>query len=53
MEFEVLPSRSDFEREKIQNLIIEIHLLNEKMKSDWIQIFTKIKNIFPNTKIIE
>lgn len=53
MEFEVLPSRSDFEREKIQNLIIEVHLLNEKMKSDWIQIFTKIKNIFPNTKIIE
>ncbi len=53
MEFEVLPSRSEFERNKIQSLIVEIHLLNEKMESDWSQIFTKIKNIFPDTKIIE
>jgi hypothetical protein len=46
MEFEVLSSRSEFEREKIKNLIVEIHLLNEEMKSDWNQIFLKMKNIF-------
>lgn len=52
MEFEVLSSRSEFEREKIKNLIVEIHLLNEEMKSDWNQIFLKIKNIFWNVEII-
>ncbi len=52
MEFEILSSRTDFERWKIENLIIEIHLLNEKMESEWNQIFIKIKNIFWNIKII-
>lgn len=53
MEFEVLNSRWNFEREKIDNLIVEIHILNEKMKSEWIKIFQKIKNIFSSVKIIE
>lgn len=53
MEFEVLSSRSEFEREKIKNLIVEIHLLDEEMKSDWNQIFLKIKNIFWNVEIID
>lgn len=46
MEFEVLSSRTDFERCKINSLISEIHLLNDKMKSEWNQIFIKIKKIF-------
>ena len=53
MEFEVLSSRWDFEREKIDNLIVEIHILNEEMESKWIQIFQKIKIIFPNIEIFE
>ena len=52
MEFEVLSSRWDFEREKIDNLVIEIHILNKEMESEWIQIFQKIKNIFSNVEII-
>ena len=52
MEFEVLSSRTDFERWKIENLIVEIHLLNEKMRFEWDQIFIKIKNIFWNVKTI-
>lgn len=52
MEFEVFSSRWDFERKKINNLIVEIHILNEKMESEWIYIFTKIKNIFTNIEII-
>lgn len=52
MEFEVLSSRWDFEREKIDNLIVEIHILNEEMESKWIQIFPKIKNNFWNIEII-
>lgn len=52
MEFEVLDSRRDFEREKVENLIVEVHLLNEKMKLMWDQIFFKIKNIFWNVMII-
>ena len=35
MEFEILKSRWDFERKKINNLVVEIHLLNEKMQSEW------------------
>ena len=46
MEFEVLSSRTDFEREKIDNLIVEIHLLNKKMETERNQIFVKIKNTF-------
>ncbi len=53
MEFEVLSSRTDFERWKINNLITEIHLLNGKMISEWNQIFIKIKNMFRNIKIIK
>lgn len=52
MEFEVLSSRWDFEREKVENLIVEIHLLNEKMKSEWNQLFLKIKNVFWNVEVI-
>ena len=52
MEFEVLSSRTDFERWKIENLIVEIHLLNEKMKSEWNQISVKIKSIFWNVETI-
>ena len=52
MEFEVLSSRTNFERWKIENLIVEIHLLNEKIESEWDQIFIKIKNIFWNVKTI-
>ena len=39
MEFEILKSRWDFERKKINNLVVEIHLLNEKMQSEWTQLF--------------
>jgi hypothetical protein len=52
MEFEVLSSRWNTEREKINNLIVEIHLLNEKIKSDRSQLLIRIKNIFWNVKII-
>ena len=52
MEFEVLSSLTNFERWKIENLIVEIHLLNEKIESEWDQIFIKIKNIFWNVKTI-
>ena len=52
MEFEVLSSRWDFERKKINSLISEIHLMNEKMESEWNQIFLKIKNTFWNVEII-
>lgn len=53
MEFEVLSSRWDYEWEKIDNIVVEIHLLNEKFKSEWNQIFLKIKWIFWNIKIID
>ena len=52
MEFEVLDSFSDFEREKIESLIVEVHILNDEMKLKWSQIFLKLKNIFWNVKII-
>lgn len=52
MEFEVLSSRTDFEWSMIDSLILEIHLLNEKMKSDWNQIFVKIKNVFWKVEVI-
>ena len=53
MEFEILKSRWDFERKKINNLIVEIHLLNKKMQSEWIQLFLKIKSIFWSVKVID
>ena len=53
MEFEILKSRWDFERKKINNLVVEIHLLNEKMQSEWTQLFLKIKNIFWSVKVID
>ena len=43
MEFEVLSSLWNYERWKINNIIIEIHLFDEKMKSERNQIFIKIK----------
>ena len=52
MEFEVLDSFSDFEREKVENLIVEVHILNDEMKLKWNQIFLKLKNIFWNVKIV-
>ncbi len=52
MEFEVLDIRWDLERKKIENLIVEVHLLNEKMKLEWSQIFSKIKDVFWSVKII-
>lgn len=53
MEFEVLSSRWDFEWRKIENLIIEIHLLDEKMELEWNQIFLKLKDVFWRVKIID
>ena len=52
MEFEVLSSRWYFERQKIDNLIAEIHILNGEMKSEWDQLFEKMKNIFWSVEII-
>ena len=52
MEFEVLDLFSDFEREKIENLIVEVHILNEEMKLKWNQILLELKNIFWDIKII-
>ena len=52
MEFEVLSSRWNLELWKIDNLIVEIHLLNEEMKSQRKAILLKIKSIFWNIKII-
>ncbi len=52
MEFEVLDSRWDYEWNKIENFIAEIHLLNSEMKSKRNQIFSKIKHIFRDSKII-
>lgn len=53
MEFEILSSLWEFEWEKIENMIVEVHLLNDKMKLEWRQIFLKIKNIFWNVEIID
>lgn len=52
MEFEIFDSRWEFERWKINNLIAEIHLLNERMKSERNLIFPEIKKIFWNIEII-
>ena len=46
MEFEVLDSFSDFERENVENLIVEVHVLNDEMKFKWNQIFLELRNIF-------
>ena len=53
MEFEVLSSRWNFERKKIKNLIVEVHLLNNKMESNWNLIFQKIRNYFKDIRIIQ
>jgi hypothetical protein len=52
MEFEVLSSRADYEWQKINNMIVEIHLLNENMKSEWNQILLEIKSRFNRVNII-
>jgi hypothetical protein len=46
MEFEVFESLSDSERKIIENLIVEVHILNDEMKLKWDQIFIKLNNIF-------
>ena len=53
MEFEVLSSRWVFEWKRVGSLVVEIHLLDDKMKSDWNQIFIKIRKIFGNVEIIK
>ena len=52
MEFEIFNSRWDYERWMINNLISEIHLLHEEMKSKWDKLLPKFKNIFWDIKII-
>ena len=52
MEFEVLSSRSDLERWKIDSLIIEIHLLNKKIEAQRSSILLKIRKNFWNIEII-
>ena len=52
MEFDVLSSWSDFEFWKIDNLIVEVHLLNRKIEDERSNIFLKIKNFFWNVEII-
>lgn len=53
MEFEVLSSWWNLERWKIDSLIVEIHILNNEMKSQREVILPKIKRIFWNIKIIK
>lgn len=53
MEFEILSSRTDFEWNKIQNFIAEIHILNNRTKNEWIKLLSKIKNIFSNIEIFK
>ena len=53
MEIEVLPSRTNFERSKIQNFIAEIHTLNNNMKKNWKYILLELKNIFSNIEIFK
>ena len=52
MEFEVLSSRWDFERWKIDNLIFEVHLLNDEMDFQWDFLLHKIEFYFWKIKII-
>ena len=52
MEFEVFDSRWDYEWWKIKNLIAEIHLLNDEMKSKRNIILPKLKGIFKHINII-
>lgn len=52
MEFEVLNSLWNFEREKIENLIIEIHLLNEVVELERKQLYIRLNKIFWNVKLI-
>ena len=53
MEFEVFESLSDSERKIIENLIVEVHILNDEMKLKWDQIFIKLNNIFWQVEIIK
>lgn len=53
MEFEVQNSRWDFEWEKINNLIAEIHLIDEDKKSQRNYVLEKIKNKFSKVKIFD
>jgi len=53
MEFEIFNSRSDFEWWKINNLIAEIHILDEEMLIRWNDILPIIQKHFKHVKIIE
>ena len=52
MELEVLSSWWDYERNIINNIIIEVHLFNKEMNTQYEQILKKIKKIFSNIEII-
>ena len=52
MEIEVLSSFSDYEWSKIENLIVEVHLFDDKKRCYWNQIFFDIKNKFKVVRII-
>ena len=52
MEFEIFNSRWDFEWWIINNLIAEIHLLNDNMEDERNISLSKIKNSFKNVEII-
>lgn len=53
MEFEVLASFSDYERGKFQILVLEVHLLNDGMKSDRNELLEIIKKRFQYVEIIK
>lgn len=52
MELEILTSLWDYERNIINNIIIEVHLFNKEMNTQYEQILQRIKNKFWNIKII-
>lgn len=48
MEFEVLTSWTEKEWNIIDNFVAEIHLLNDEMKKNWLNIYSKLKINFKN-----
>ena len=52
IELEVLSSWWDYEQNIINNIIIEVHLFNKEMNTQYEQILKKIKKIFSNIEII-
>ena len=53
MEFEVLSSWWAFEWNKIYNIIVEVHLLNENMRLRRDELFYAIRSIFSTVCIME